>query len=99
MEPKPAFIIKTTAFPSHRQSLDFGVRKFGSSQFLDKFPDETEGSMMETKNSMVLGHYQPKKNPTQMNLRYSNGGGVSRLSVSRLKPIKGPQGYMRRSIN
>ncbi len=90
MDQKPAFIIKTTAFPSFRQSMDIRERKSGSSQFLDKFTDEAEGSMMDTRNSLVLGHYQNKKNPTQMNLRYSNGAGVSRLSVSRLKPIKGP---------
>ena len=69
--------------------MDHGDKRSVSSSFLDKFMDETEGSVMETRNSMVLGQYNNRKNPTSMNLRYSNGG-VSRLSVSRLKPIKGP---------
>lgn len=43
-----------------------------------------------------------RKNPSSMNLRYGGGGGkveVSRLSCARVQPVKGPQGFMRRSVN
>jgi hypothetical protein len=40
-----------------------------------------------------------RKNPSSMNLRYGGKVDVSRLSCSRAQPLKGPQGFMRRSVN
>ena len=55
-QPKqPAFVMKSTAFPSQRLSADYGEKRSTSSNYIDKFLDETEGSGMETRNSLVLG--------------------------------------------